>query len=258
VQAIIVDCETVVNPQFATIIRENAETVISCPEDSQSACPTHSEVIAPPETRPSAPSIAIVDSVSPASHVWSATIQVGATAPLTKVEGVFPEETVAISDARFGLASATCAHNNPSVPSIVTMVPEQHASMTTTLEHLKSHKMPACANMPPGVTGAPSMQAIVVNCISIVNPQLAPIIRENLEVVMTCSEDSQAACPTHSKVITSFESGPFTTCVTVVDSMSPSGHVGLATIQVLATTALAEVKGILHEEAMAVSGAMTT
>jgi len=258
VQAIIVDCVAVVNPQLAPIVGVDAEAVISCPEDSQAACPTHSEVIAPAETRPSATCVFIVDSVSPASHVWSATIQVRAPAPLTKVEDVFPEETSAICDFMFCLTAPTCTHNKPSVSSIGTMVPEQHASMTTLLEHLKSHKMPPCTNMLSGVAGTPSVQAIVVNCITIVNPQLASIIRENLEVVMACPVDSESASPTHSKVIASFESGPFAACVFIVHCVAPAGHVRLATIQVLAATALTKVKGVFHEETMAISGAMTT
>jgi hypothetical protein len=63
------------------------------------------------------------------------------------------------------------------------MVPKEHASMATMLEHLKSHEMPPSANIPFGHPAAPAMQAIVVNCVSVVNPQLAPIIGDNLEVV---------------------------------------------------------------------------
>jgi hypothetical protein len=48
--------------------------------------------------------------------------------------------------------------------------------MTTALEHLKPNQTPSSAKMPSGLAIAPTMQAIVVNCVSIVNPQLAPII----------------------------------------------------------------------------------
>jgi hypothetical protein len=47
------------------------------------------------------------------------------------------------------------------------------------------------------------MQAIVVNCVSVVDPQLAPIIGNNAEIIMPSSENSQAPCPTHGKVIAS-------------------------------------------------------
>jgi hypothetical protein len=80
--------------------------------------------------------------------------------------------------------SASRTDNNPSVSSVVAMVPEEHPSMTTTLKHLNSHKMPACTNVPSDMTSTPSMQAIVVDCVPIVKPQLASIIRDNLEVVM--------------------------------------------------------------------------
>jgi len=102
---------------------------------------------------------------------------------LTKVEDILPEETSAISDAN-SMLLAFCTRDNPSVSSIGTMVPEENPSMTTTLKHLNSHKMPPCANVLSDVTSAPSVQAIVVNCVSIVKPQLASVIRNNLEVVM--------------------------------------------------------------------------
>ena len=117
----------------------------------------------------------------PASHIRTATVQVLATSTLTEVKDIFSEETMTISDAV--RLPATCTRNNPTVSSVRTMVPEKHPSMTTTLKHLKSHKMPPCTNMPSGVASAPSVQAIVVNCVSIVKPQLASIIRDNLEVV---------------------------------------------------------------------------
>jgi len=83
------------------------------------------------------------------------------------------------------------------------MVPEQHTSMTTTLKHLKANKTPPSMQMLPGLSIAPTVQAIVVNGVSIVDPQLAPIIGNNAEIVVASFEDSQAACPTHGKVIAS-------------------------------------------------------
>ena len=150
----------------------------------------------------------------PTSHIWTATVQILASSTLTEVEDIFSEETMAICDTV--RLSPTCTRNSPTVSSVRAMVPEKHASMTTTLEHLKSHKMPPCTNMPSGVAGAPSVQAIIVNGISIVNPELASIIRDNLEVVVTCPEDSESASPTHSEVIASMESRPFSTRVAIV------------------------------------------
>jgi len=37
--------------------------------------------------------------------------------------------------------------------------------------------------LPSDHSTAPTMQTIVVNCVFIVNPQLAPVIGDNLEVV---------------------------------------------------------------------------
>jgi hypothetical protein len=102
-----------------------------------------------------------------------------------------------------GNTSPTCTHNDPSISSVGTVVPKHHASMTAAFEHLKSHQAPSGVNMPPGLTIAPTMQTIVVDCVSVVNPKLASIIRDEAEVVTTCSEDSHAACPTHGKVIAS-------------------------------------------------------
>ena len=92
--------------------------------------------------------------------------------------------------------------------------------MTTSLEHLEPHKTPPSTKLSPGRSATPAVQAIIVNCVSIVEPQLAPIIGVNLEVVMACPEDSQAACPTHSKVIASRESRPPTACVSIVHCLA--------------------------------------
>jgi len=133
------------------------------------------------------------------------------------------------------------------------MIPEEHPSMTTTLEHLKSHKPPASTHMRPGLSIAPAMQAIIVNCVPIVNPQLAPIIGDKTEVVMACLEDSQASCPTNSEVVPAAIARPIATCVTIVHIVFPASQIRFATLQVLTTTSLAEVEGILHEQAMTIS-----
>jgi hypothetical protein len=189
----------------------------------------------------------------PASKIRSAAVQVLTTASLAKVEGIFHEETMAISNRIAGaVASATSTHNSPSVASIRTMVPEEHTSMTTTLKHLKSHEPPPSTHMRSGLSIAPSMQTIIVNCVSIVNPQLAPIIGNKTEVVMACLEDSQASRPTNSKVIPAAIARPIATCVAIVHIVLPASKVRPATIQILTTTSLAEVEGIFHEEAMAI------
>jgi hypothetical protein len=74
------------------------------------------------------------------------------------------------------------------------------------------------------------MQAIIVNRVPIVDPQLAPIIRDNTEMVMTCLEDSQTPCPTNCKVIASREPGPFATSVAIVHIMFPASHVRFAIV----------------------------
>ena len=152
----------------------------------------------------------------PTGHVWPATIEVLAAATLTKIEDVLPEEAMAIRDLMLRMTSPTGTHNHPSVSSIATSVPEQHPSMATTLKHFESYKMPPSAKMARSLTIAPTVQAIIVDCVPVVDPQLAAIIGVNAKTVMACPEDSQATCPTHSKVITSGETRPSSTCVAVV------------------------------------------
>jgi hypothetical protein len=194
--------------------------------------------------------------VPPAGHVWFAAIEVLAPATLTEVESILHEETMAISGTMTTLSHATRTYNSPSFPSVWTMVPEEHPSMTTTLEHLQPHKTPSSTNMPSSLPIAPTVQAIVINCIPIVDPQLAPIIGVKAEVVMASPEDSQAACPTHSKVIASRKSRPPAACVAIVHCMAPTSHIWPATIQILAPTALSEIEGILPEEAVTISCAI--
>jgi hypothetical protein len=191
VQAIIVNCVSIVNPQLAPIIGDKLEVVMARLEDSQTACPTHCEVIPAAITGPIAASVTIVDVVFPASKIRSATVEVLTATSLAEVEGIFHEETIAISNRIAGaVASATSPHNSPSVASVRTMVPEEHTSMTTFFKHLKSHEPPPSTHVRSGLSIAPAMQAIIVNCVSIVNPQLAPIIGNKTEVVMACLEDS--------------------------------------------------------------------
>jgi hypothetical protein len=190
--------------------------------------------------------------VFPTSDIWSAAIQILATTTLTKVEGVLSEEAMAIGDAIIWF-SATGTHNSPSVSSVRTMVSEEHAGMAPALKHFKSDQMPPSTHVWPGLSIAPAMQAIIVNCVSVVDPQLAAIIRDNAKIVTTCPEDSQAACPPHCKVVAPGEPRPFATRVAVVHHMAPTGHFCSSSIQVLTATALAKVEGVLPEETGAIS-----
>jgi hypothetical protein len=96
------------------------------------------------------------------------------------------------------------------------------------------------------------MQTIVVDREPIVKPQLASIIRNDPKSIMASVEDSHAGCPARSEVITSVKARPMATCVPVVHSMTPSGHVRPSTVQVLTASTLAKVEGVLHEEPVAV------
>jgi hypothetical protein len=228
-QAVIVYCVPIIDPQLATIIRDDTKSVVARPENSQAACPTHSKVVTSREPGPFATCVAIIHNLPPTSHVWAATVEVLAATTLTEVKGIFSEETIAINRA-MASTSPTCAHDSPSVSSIRTMVPEKHAGVTTTLKHLKSDQGPPSTHMRPGLSIAPAMQAIVVDCVPVVDPQLASIIRDNAKIIMACLENSHAACPAHSKVIASGKTRPSATCVPIVDSVPPSGNVRPAPI----------------------------
>jgi hypothetical protein len=89
------------------------------------------------------------------------------------------------------------------------------------------------------------MQAIIVDRVPIVDPQLATIIRNDAEAVLACPPDAQNTCPTHGKVITSGETLPFAVCVAIIDNPDSTSHVRSATFQILASTALSKVKDIL-------------
>jgi hypothetical protein len=128
VQAIIVDPVPVVNPQLASIIGNNAETIGATLVNSVATRPTNREMITASETRPLASCVSIVYYPLPSSHVWSATMQIRTPTTLTKIEGVLHEETMAISGAMRNVPSATCADDQPSVSSVATPVSEKHAS----------------------------------------------------------------------------------------------------------------------------------
>jgi hypothetical protein len=108
--------------------------------------------------------------------------------------------------AMLSTASTTGAHHSPSVSSVGSPVPEHNPSMATLLKHFQFNEMPPTALMPVGLTISPAMQAIIVDCVSIVNPQLAAIVGQNAEAIMARSVDSHAACPAYCEVIASFES----------------------------------------------------
>jgi hypothetical protein len=258
VQPIIVNCVSVVNPQLAPVIGGNPEMVTACPEDSQAACPTHSKVITSGKTRPSTTCVAVVDIMLPASHVCLAIAQPLASATLTKVEDILSEQTVAISGLGGNMAPTTCKHNCPSVRSIIATITELNPRMTTTLKHLKSHEMPSTTKILGCFPIPPAMQAVVVDRIAAVQPQLAAIIGDDAKPVMSCLEDSEATCPTHGEVICSGKTWPPATCVAVVDILAPALHVGLVIYQILAPAALTKVEDILSKETSAVEGAMAS
>jgi hypothetical protein len=99
---------------------------------------------------------------------------------------------------------------------------------------------------------APTMQAIVVDGIPVVDPQFASIIGDDAESVVAVPPDSQSACPTDGKVIAPDKALPFAIRVAIVHCLDSASHPRSAAIQILASTALCEVVDPFHE-AMAIS-----
>ena len=114
--------------------------------------------------------------MAPASHVWSTTLQVFALATLAEIENVLSEEPMAICCLKCGSSPATCTYNSPSVSGIRAFIPELYTSMTTTLKHFQFHKMPPSTEILCGIATTPTVQAVVVDGVPIVDPQLAAII----------------------------------------------------------------------------------
>jgi hypothetical protein len=225
-QSIIIDCEPVVNPQLAPVIGNDTISVIACLENSHASCPTRGKVITPGKTIPSTTRVPMVDHVTPASRVRLATMQVGAPTALAEVETVLPKQTTAIYHAMGALPP--CTQKSPSISGVATLVPEKHASCTAVLKHLKPHEIPSSTKMPVGFSITPAVQAIIIDRIPVVDPQLAAIIGQNTKPIMARIEDSHASCPTRSEMIASMEARPMATCVPVVYSMTPTLHIGPA------------------------------
>jgi hypothetical protein len=130
--------------------------------------------------------------------------------------------------------------------------------MPTTFKHLKSHHAPWGPHMPVGLSVAPTVQAIIIDGVPVVDPQFAAIIGNNAEAVVTSPEDSHTSCPTSSKMVRSGKTRPSATCVPVVHNLTPTSHVWPSTHQVWAPTTHAKVKGVLPEETVTINGAMDT
>jgi len=119
--------------------------------------------------------------------------------------------------------------------------------MTSALKHFKSNSVCPSAKMLGGLAIAPAMQTIVINCIPIVDPQLASIIGDNAEAVAARLSDFQGTGPTHSKVVASSKTAPFPVCVAVVNYLDSASHIGSTAVQVLAPTTLTKVKHLFLE-----------
>jgi hypothetical protein len=157
VQPIIVNCVSIVDPELASIIRNDAESVVTPPEDSHASRPTNCKLITSSKTWPLATSVPVVYSMSPTSHVRPSAVQIGAPTTLTKVVNILPEQTVAVRGTRSSDSHTLGTNDLPSLCCISSPVSEQHASMTSTFKHLESHKVPATTQVPCRFTIAPAV-----------------------------------------------------------------------------------------------------
>jgi hypothetical protein len=129
--------------------------------------------------------------------------------------------------------------------------------MATVLKEFKPHESPT-ADMPRGLTIAPTMATVIVDGVAVVNPELASIIRNNTVAVMSRLEDSHSTCPACCKVVIASKAIPSAASVPVVDLLSPASHLRPTAIQVLTMTALAKVESVLSEVAMAINCSMAS
>jgi hypothetical protein len=176
VQSIIVDSVTIINPQFASIIRDNAKAVIAGLEEPRAGSPAHSKVITSGKARPSSPCVPVVHKMTPTSHVWLAALQKWASTTLTRVEGILPEEAMSICGAECSRSPAACTCDSPTICRVRSSVPEEHTSVASMLEHFQSHELPPTAKISVRLPITPPVQAIVVDRVPTVNPQLAAVI----------------------------------------------------------------------------------
>jgi hypothetical protein len=144
-------------------------------KESHTSRPTHSKVISAAEARPITTCVPVVDVMAPTSHIRPATIQIWATTSLAEVKGILHEEAMPICNAMASNSPATRSHSHPSIGCVRTSISEEHASMPTAFEHFKSYKAPP-TNMSGSLPIPPSMTTIVVNRITVIDKEVAPII----------------------------------------------------------------------------------
>merc|ERR1719183_1939191 len=105
--------------------------------------------------------------------------------------------------------------------------------MTTTFEHLRPHQPPATVHEPATLPTAPAMEAVVVDGVPVVDPQLGTIVGADHKRVPAPVVDANTASPAHGEVVGTFESRPFATCVAVVDVVSPPRHLRPPAMKIL-------------------------
>jgi hypothetical protein len=135
-QAIIVHHKRSVHPHLAAIIRDQGEPVHAASFDEESACPTDGEMIPSCKTSPIFACASIIHNIDDACHVRTAAIEI-LTATTSNPKCLFLEASAFPGDCGRNLSPTHCfvSHDNHSVPSILSLVPQDHACPTSALKH---------------------------------------------------------------------------------------------------------------------------
>merc|ERR1712054_360841 len=225
VAPIIVDGVPVVDPQLGTVIGNEREPVTASAVEPDTAGPAHSKVVGTRESRPPATCVAVVDVVPPPRHVRPPVGKMWHTAALTEIEGILPEQAMAVYDSVADAPVATGIQHSPAVVGVWATITQQDASMATTFEELHPEHAPSCMNVPRGFAIPPAVEPIIVDGVTVVDPQLGTVIGNEREPVMASAVEPDTAGPFHSKVVGTSESRPLAICVAVVDVVLPPPHV---------------------------------
>jgi hypothetical protein len=167
-QAIIVDRVSIINPQLASIIGDDTETVMAPLEKTHAGCPASGKVVMTSPTWPSPSCVPVVNNMAPASHVWPSPIQVWTPSTHAEVKRVLPEEATPVSSSKVTTTPALCTDDHPSISGVRTTVPEEHTSMTAVFKHFKPDHAPP-TKMSGSFSVTPTVTTIVVNRVPIVN-----------------------------------------------------------------------------------------
>jgi len=129
------------------------------------------------EARPAATCVAVVDVVFPPLHVRPPVSKMWYTSALAEIVNSLPPQAVTVNrPCATASASATGPHHFPAIASVRATITKQAPMMATTFEHLHPHHDPSCPDVPRGFAIPPAVEAIIVDGVPIVDPQLGSVV----------------------------------------------------------------------------------